>query len=229
MKHTGLKNNNKNPVQKEYARLSQEYDDKWSFYIKATLQKTLKKIELNSGDRLLDIGCGTGALLEAIEKRYPDAILAGVDPTREMLDIAGKRLSNKVHIEQGWAEKLPFEDETFDIVVCCSMFHYIREPMVALNEIMRVLKPAGRLVITDWCGDYMICKIYDLFLRVFNKAHFKTYGKRACHKLLFLSECYDIKVERYKINWFWGMMTATARKKVFYLEKMGDAVEISGK
>lgn len=204
---------NENPVQKEYAKLAQEYDGKWDFYIEATLQETLKKIELHSGECLLDIGCGTGVLLAALEERYPDAVLAGVDPTREMLDIAGKRLSKKVHIEQSWAEKLPFEAETFDVIVFCSVFHYIREPIVALKEVMRVLKSTGRLVITDWCDDYITCQICDLFLRVFNQAHFKTYRKKECYQLLFSSGFDDIKIDSYKVNWFWGMMTITACKK----------------
>ena len=208
-----LKNDHENPVQKEYAHLAQEYDDKWSFYVEATLQETLKRVDLHSGERLLDIGCGTGALLAAIERRYPDNILAGVDPTREMLDIAGKRLSKKVHIEQSWAERLPFEAETFDVIVFCSMFHYIREPIVALKEGVRVLKPTGRVVITDWCDDYITCQICDLFLRVFNEAHFKTYKKRECYQMLLSSGFDDIKIDSYRVNWFWGMMTATACKK----------------
>ena len=193
--------------------MAHDYDDKWRFYIEATLEETLKRIEVHSGQRLLDIGCGTGVLLETLEKKHPDIVLAGVDATQEMLDIAGKRLSKKVHIARSWAEKLPFEAESFDVVVSCSMFHYIREPIVALKEAMRILKPGGRLVITDWCGDYISCRICDLFLRVFNEAHFKTYGKRECYNLLCAAGFNDIKVDRYKINWLWGMMTATACKK----------------
>ncbi|HEB93972.1 MAG TPA: methyltransferase domain-containing protein [Gammaproteobacteria bacterium] len=210
----GLKNDHENSVQKEYAHLAQKYDDKWSFYVEATLQKTLKKIELHSGEHLLDIGCGTGALLAAIEKRYPDAVLAGVDPTQEMLDIAGNRLSKKVHIKRSWAERLPFDTETFDVIVFCSVFHYIREPLLALKEVVRVLKPTGRVVITDWCDDYITCQICDLFLRVFNKAHFKTYRKKEFYQLLSSSGFFDdIEINGYKVNWFWGMMTATACKK----------------
>lgn len=213
MKRAGLQNAHENPVQREYSRLAQTYDAKWSFYIEATLQATLQRIEIHSGQRLLDIGCGTGVLLETLERRNPNIILAGVDPTQEMLDIAGKRLSKKVHIGRSSAEKLPFEAETFDIIVSCNVFHYIREPSIALKEAMRILKPTGTFVITDWCDDYITCRICDLFLRIFNEAHFKTYGKRECYDLLCSSGFDDIKVDRYKINWIWGMMTATACKK----------------
>ncbi len=208
-----MKKNYANPVQKEYARLAQKYDDKWDFYIQTTLQKSMQNLELHAGEYLLDIGCGTGRLLEAIGKKYPDVILAGIDISQEMLDIAGKRLSKKIHIERSEAEKLPFAAEKFEVIVLGNMFHYIREPMLALKEMMRVLKPGGRIVITDWCNDYMSCQVYGLVLRVFNQAHCKTYKKRECYQLLYSSGFDDIKIESYKINWFWGMMTATARKK----------------
>ncbi len=211
-RHNAAGSDHECPVQKEYSRLAPKYDDKWSFYVQATLRQTLARIEVGSGQSVLDIGCGTGALLEALEKQYPDITLAGVDPTRKMLDVAGERLSNKVRLERSWAESLPFEAETFDIVVSCNMFHYIRQPNAALQEALRVLKPAGRLVITDWCDDYLTCRICDLFLRVFNKAHFKTYRKNECVGLLSSSGFDHITIDSYKISWLWGMMTATAGK-----------------
>ncbi len=208
-----MKNDDGYFVQKEYAQLAQVYDDKWRFYIEATLDATLKNIELQVGERLLDIGCGTGVLLAAIEERYPEAILSGIDLTHEMLEIADKRLSKKVYLEQSPAEKLPFEDERFDLIVSCNMFHYIRGPMKAIKEMERVLKPGGRVLIIDWCNDYLICQLFDIFLRFFNKSHFKTYKKNECHKLLSSSMFEDIKIDCYKINWFWGMMIATAYKR----------------
>jgi len=102
-------------------------------------------------------------------------MLSGIDPTQEMLNVAKNRLSKKVYVEKGWAEKLPFDSEMFDTIVSCNMFHYIREPTVALEEALRVLKPAGRLIITDWCDDYITCRICDLFLRTFNDAHYKMF------------------------------------------------------
>lgn len=202
----------KNSVQKEYSQMAQEYDDKWSFYVNSTIKETLKRIEIKAGQSLLDIGCGTGILLESLEKTYPDIMLSGIDPTQEMLNVAKNRLSKKVYVEKGWAEKLPFDSEMFDTIVSCNMFHYIREPTVALEEALRVLKPAGRLIITDWCDDYITCRICDLFLRTFNDAHYKMYKKRGLYHLLFSSDFTDIKIDSYKINWLWGMMTAIASK-----------------
>ena len=105
----------------------------------------------------------------------------------------------------------PIFEITDQEVIPFLLLHYWRNPEACLREIARVLKPQGRLVITDWCDDYIACKICDLFLRMFNRAHLKTYGKDACERLLRDTGYGNVRVERYKINWLWGMMTAKAQ------------------
>ena len=172
------------PVVEEYARLAPEYDEKWSFYVEATTRETLARFSLRPSERLLDIGCGTGALLERLCGQHAAAQLAGVDPVAEMLAVARRRLPPDILLRQGWAERLPFGDEQFDVVLSCNVFHYIRQPAAALREMSRVLSPGGRLVITDWCDDYLACRACDLCLRLFSPAHFKVYRERECLNLL---------------------------------------------
>lgn len=109
-------------------------------------------------------------------------------------------------------ETLPFGDATFDVVVSTNVFHSIRHPVAALREMLRVSKPAGRVVITDWCDDYLACRACDRFLRAFSRAHFRTYGSKECRELLVAAGFASLDVERYRINWLWGLMTATATK-----------------
>ncbi len=213
MKPFDTRNNPEDAVQKEYARLAPDYDERWSFYVEASLHETLKRIKIEQGQSVLDVGCGTGVLLKTLADTYPDVALAGVDLTREMLAVARKRLPKAVRLEQAGAEKLPFDDESFDTVISCNMFHYIREPIAALEEMRRVLKPAGAFIVTDWCDDYLTCRMCNLFLQAFNPAHFKAYRREECSNLLAASGFRGINIERYKINWLWGMMTATAHKQ----------------
>jgi ubiquinone/menaquinone biosynthesis C-methylase UbiE len=131
-----------------------------------------------------------------------------------MLAIARHKLPSAIELREGSVEQLPFQDGLFDVVVSCNMFHYIRQPVVALQEMQRVLQPGGRLVITDWCDDYIACRICDLYLRLFNRAHYKTYGKEECIRLLEETGYTEVEVERFKINWLWGLMTARAKKNV---------------
>ena len=78
----------------------------------------------------------------------------------------------------------------------------------------RVLRSQGRLVITDWCDDYLACRLCDRFLRVFRKAHYRIYDSKEIRELLAEERFASIRVERYKINWLWGLMTVTGVKAV---------------
>lgn len=200
------------PVQKEYARLARHYDERWSFYVRTTTCATAARLDLKPGDKVLDVGCGTGALLCQLSGDCPRMSFAGVDPSPEMLAVARQRLPETVELKEGWAERIPFGDSVFDVVVCCNVFHYIRQPLAAIADMLRVLKPAGRLVITDWCDDYLACRLCDLYLRIFNDAHYRVYGRNECLSLLKQTAVRDASVERYKINWLWGLMTARATK-----------------
>jgi ubiquinone/menaquinone biosynthesis C-methylase UbiE len=198
------------PVVEEYSRTAQSYDTRWSFYIDATTRETLARINLSRADCVLDVGCGTGALLERIVHEYPDARLAGVDPVPEMLALARRKLPPEAELKEGWAEGLPWGDACFDVVISSNMFHFIRQPLIALREMQRVLRTGGQIIITDWCDDYLACRINDWYLRLRDAAHVKTYTKRECTNLLQEAGCANATVERYKISLLWGLMTAKA-------------------
>lgn len=197
---------------KEYARLARRYDRRWSFYIEAGVGETTRRLDLKPTDRLLDVGCGTGALLHVLSHSFPAMQLAGIDPSPEMLSVARQKLGASVELQVAWAEGIPYPNDLFDVVVSCSVFHYLRQPVVALKEMLRVLRPGGSLVITDWCDDYLACRVCDGALRVLSAAHFRTYRERECRELLQAAGVGAVLTERYRINWLWGLMTAKGRK-----------------
>lgn len=198
------------PVRNEYSRLAPLYDRRWSSYIDSTIQATISRLPIHPYERVLDLGCGTGTLIERLMHLTPTAFFYGLDTSVEMLSVAQQKLPSLVELSVGSADELPFSNESFDVVVSTNAFHYLRNPSQVIQEIKRVLKPEGRLVITDWCHDYWTCRICDFFLRLFNRAHFRTYGVSECQMILQEEGLQEVLIEKYKIDWHWGMMTAQA-------------------
>ena len=199
------------PVVAEYARTAEKYDQKWAFYVDATTRETLRRMPMTPAARVLDVGCGTGELLMRLRAKYPDAVLAGLDPVAEMLAVARDKLSGKEDLRIGYADSLPWASGSFDVVVSCNMFHYISHPVDALREMARLLRPGGALVLTDWCDDYLACRLCNLYLRVTNRAFYKTYRQAECLNLLRAAGFKDVTLDTYKINWLWGLMTAVVK------------------
>lgn len=202
----------KSPIQHEYDGMAKEYDKRWQKYISKSASETLKRINLAGANEILDVGCGTGELLYVIHQQNPDIQLKGIDISPEMLKVAESKLGSAAELQVGAASALPFDTNSIDMVMTISSFHYWPEPESCLTELRRVLKPGGRLIITDWCDDYLICKICDIFLRIFNNAHYKTYSLSDCKSLLRNSGFLDIQSEKYKIDFIWGLMTISACK-----------------
>jgi ubiquinone/menaquinone biosynthesis C-methylase UbiE len=99
---------------------------------------------------LLDVGCGDGALASALARR--GAIVTGLDADPAMIAAARRRTeieATQLHLVEGQAERLPFDDVAFDCVLAVTVLCFIREAERAVMEMARVLKPGGRLVIGE--------------------------------------------------------------------------------
>ncbi len=211
-------------VTKSYSRLAPEYDLRWARYIVASTRETAARLILAPGERLLDVGCGTGALIEHLSNNRGSLRLFGVDPVSGMLAIARRKVPTSVALCQGWAEQLPFPSASFDAVVSCNVFHYLMDPTLALREMERVLRPGGTLLVTDWCDDYVACRLCGLYLRVFHRSQVRIYRSQTCIQMIRGAKFETVGLARYKISWLWGLMTATA-KKIEYFERITEQSE----
>lgn len=94
--------------------------------------------------RILDVGCGLGILAGEIAQRYPNCSITGIEYAEAQLAEAPMDFDN-LEFMQGDAHDLPFEDESFDVVYCRYLLEHVREPLLVLQEMHRVLKSGGQL------------------------------------------------------------------------------------
>ena len=100
-------------------------------------------------ERLIDIGCGTGAFLCRTAECYPDIQLSALDLSEEMIRETEERLSGHVDARVGDAEHMPLPDKAYQAVTCNMSIHHYPHPQAAVNEMYRILEPGGYLLLND--------------------------------------------------------------------------------
>jgi ubiquinone/menaquinone biosynthesis C-methylase UbiE len=113
----------------------------------------LKERGISTGT-FLDAGCGAGQLASGLAKDLPGIRMTGVDLGDAILSLAATRaeldgVSDRVAFQTADVEALPFPDDSFDVVMNTSMLHMVHDPVRMLNELERVLKPNGLLLLTN--------------------------------------------------------------------------------
>ena len=91
---------------------------------------------------VLDLGCGTGRALEYLKRANPKVTCYGLEPVAELLGVAGNKGIERTRLIRGSGLQLPFRDHSFDVVLECGVLHHVKDPSVAVAEMMRVARRA---------------------------------------------------------------------------------------
>jgi len=173
----------KEAVEQMFDSIAKDYD-KLNHIMSLDIDKTwrhraLKQIvDSSAKQEILDIACGTGDFSIAIaRKAHPETVVHGLDLSAGMLEVMKQKvdslaLGERIVAEQGDSENMGFADDTFDRVTIAFGIRNFEHREVALREILRVLKPGGRLVILElsvpsnpvirWCYNLYFTKVLPL-------------------------------------------------------------------
>lgn len=113
----------------------------------------LAELEREPFADVLDVGCGTGEVIELLHEKYHDAHYVGLDLTPDMIAVAQAKSLNGCEFVVGDAEDLPFPANSFDVVLSSNSFHHYPNPEKFFAGVARVLRPGGRLILRDYTAN----------------------------------------------------------------------------
>lgn len=206
------------------------YNHMWKDFSSKTLANTCFVIDFVSLQaasmsqerpvRILDVGCGTGLLLQSLAARLPQAELYGVDESRDMLDQARRLLKDYPHVHfsqisitAGDAAGLPYEPAFFDLITCTNIFHYFEDPIAVLHGLLTLLTLQGSLVVEDYSRrafpfpwrmfEWLIRRVDPQHVRAYTLSEACTLGQRA--------GCRIVLAKKFAINLLWQGWIMQAR------------------
>jgi len=191
----------------EFERDAAEYDQSPKY---ATLRRSYQMIADEALERpfrmWLDVGCGTGALLQMVGRQNRDAMLSGVDLSDQMIHVARSRLGENADLTVSDSEELPFDSGHFDLVTCTFSFHHYPNPQRVVREMARVLAPGGRVIIADPSPFFPVRELLNLAAPFREDGTVRFYSKGEMADLV---ESAGLVVSRWsKLNWHSFLMVA---------------------
>lgn len=183
---------------KEFTKAAEVYDSGHAGLYemcKDDYPPVLEELKTYPFQELLDVGCGTGPMIELLLKEFPDRNYTGIDLTPRMIQVAQEKKLAHTTFLVGDSENLPFADAAFDAIVCTNSFHHYPNPQKFMNGAARVLKSGGRLILRDYTSNkFMICLMNHFEMPL---AHLAGHGDvriHSCQEVREMCETAGLKV-----------------------------------
>ncbi len=159
---------NTNPSQPYFETVATQWDTlRTGYFTEAVREAAIKKANLQPAMQVADIGAGTGFMAAGLAPLVKQVHV--LDGSAAMLEVARQNLKNFSHVEFHLADSLalPIEDSTLDAAFANMYLHHTPDPQAAIREMVRILRPGGRLIITDMDShnhEWMKEEMADLWL-----------------------------------------------------------------
>jgi len=205
----------------KYSWLTALYDPliRWTTRETTFKHRLVQQAGIAPGQRVLDLGCGTGTLTLLTKQTYPAVTVVGLDGDPAVLRIAQAKVAAAglaVTLDQGLAVALPYPDRSFDRVLSSLVFHHLTRAQKrrALGEVFRVLRPGGELHIADWGPAHNgLLRLAFLGVQLLDGFTTTTDNVRGRLPALIRQAGLSAVQERTRYPTLWGMLTLYSARK----------------
>ena len=160
----------------EFTKAAAEYEaDNAGIYemCKEDYPLILEELRTEPFETLLDAGCGTAPMLSLLTQEYPGRSFTGLDLTPAMIEQAKAKNLPHTTLVVGDCENLPFEENSFDVIINSQSYHHYPNPQAFWNSVYRTLKPGGKLVLRDntthgpllWLANHVLLLLANVIMR----------------------------------------------------------------
>jgi ubiquinone/menaquinone biosynthesis C-methylase UbiE len=144
----------------------------------------IKELESKDIRTLLDVGCGNGTFLSMVLNKF-DVEVCGIDISPGMVEKSKELLDGRADLKVGDSEHLPWNDRSFAVITCIASFHHYPGPELVLQEMKRVLRPGGILMIADPFTSNELLRFFANILMKFSKSgDVRIYSQKEMRELL---------------------------------------------
>ena len=164
---------------RKWNKRAETYDKRRFSYFRWMQRKAVSFLKLKDGNYFLDIGCGTGYAVRFVANALQDdGTFFGVDISPRMIERAEANAAGfkNTHFHVANAEKLPFDADCFEAILCTNSFHHYKNPLKALSEVRRILKLGGQLCVMDVTANSRLMRRIDERVRRREPEHVKFYS-----------------------------------------------------
>ena len=193
-----------------YAKFAGDYDTRWARFTARTHAWVRARLPADLADkRILDVGCGTGTLIASILAGHPGVgSITGVDVSASMLARATATLAtrpgaDKVSLVRQRGATPDFPPETFDVVVCANVFHYLPYPAATLRALHGALKPRGILILEDYAKRGPLARYGEWAIRRYDPLHRRAYDLAEVARLLTTARFAPRNGAEFRIDILW--------------------------
>ena len=193
-------------VLKDYERIAGFYDTHWSDYTNAIHDWTLSRIkETQSPQSILDVGCGTGMMLQRLSEVFPSSDLTGLDTSPSMLKQAVENCPEARLVETNVDNDWPLCGEhRWDAVLSLSVLHHLEDHKAHFHRLHHYCSKDGAAYLADFALDSLSMTIGDIWWKMRLPSYVKAYSSKRLKQLIQESGFFEISEQQiFKPNNFW--------------------------